>query len=245
MFQSRIAYSLLMVAAAVLATWLVRQRQAELALSRSDRWTLIASAFVGATFAAKLPFLFHATESHSPLTVWFGDGKTLLWGLAGGYAGVEVGKWMMQIKVRTGDSFVVGIAAAIAVGRFGCLLFGCCYGLPTTLPWGIGFPSAEDGGTIPRHPTQLYESLFHLSFATLAAIALRRGLGRGLWMPLYLLSYCIYRFLSEYLRPEPRLFGDLTFYQWSALVIGAAMSAILWARVRQSHEPDDCIEQQA
>ncbi len=79
---------------------------------------------------------------------------------------------MMQIKVRTGDSFVVGIAAAIAVGRFGCLLFGCCYGLPTTLPWGIGFPSAEDGGTIPRHPTQLYESLFHLSFATLAALAL-------------------------------------------------------------------------
>ncbi len=54
-----------MVVAALLATWLVRRQQAELALSRSDRWTMIASAFVGATFAAKLPFLFHASASHS------------------------------------------------------------------------------------------------------------------------------------------------------------------------------------
>lgn len=235
MLQSRIAYSALMVIAAVLATWLVRRHQTNLSLAKGERWTMLASAFVGATFAAKLPFLFQASESHSALSAWFGDGKTLLWGLAGGYAGVEIGKWMMQIKTRTGDSFVIGVAMASAVGRIGCLLFGCCYGTPTQLPWGVCFPMAIDGGTIARHPTQLYESLFHLSFASLAAVGLGRGIWRGQWMPLYLLCYCVYRFLSEYLRPEPRLLGTLTFYQYSSLVIGVAMGLILWARRRPTH----------
>ncbi len=230
MYQSRLAYSGLMLIAALLATWLVRRKQTNLPMARGDRWTLLASALVGAMFAAKLPFLFSEPQAHSSLSLWFADGKTLLWGLAGGYVGVELGKWMLQIKTRTGDSFVVGVATAIAVGRLGCLMFGCCYGLPTDLPWGICFPGAPDNGSLPRHPTQLYESLFHASFAVIAVWGMRRRLWSGDWMPLYLIAYSVYRFGSEFLRPEPLQFGGLTFYQWSALVIAATMTAVLMVR---------------
>ena len=39
----------------------------------------------------------------------------------------------------TCDVFAPGIALGHVVGRFGCLFAGCCYGKPTTLPWGITF----------------------------------------------------------------------------------------------------------
>src|SRR5207248_11507877 len=37
----------------------------------------------------------------------------------------------------TCDVFAPGIALGHVVGRFGCLFAGCCYGKPTTEPWGI------------------------------------------------------------------------------------------------------------
>src|SRR4026209_570660 len=36
-------------------------------------------------------------------------------------------------------AFAPGIALGHVVGRFGCFFAGCCYGKPTTLPWGITF----------------------------------------------------------------------------------------------------------
>src|SRR5437764_13370947 len=39
----------------------------------------------------------------------------------------------------TCDVFAPGIALGHVIGRFGCLFAGCCYGKPTTRPWGITF----------------------------------------------------------------------------------------------------------
>ena len=58
----------------------------------------------------------------------------------------------------TCDVFAPGIALGHVVGRFGCLFAGCCYGKPTTLPWGITFTdpfAAANVGTplgVPLHP---------------------------------------------------------------------------------------------
>src|SRR4026209_2713015 len=40
----------------------------------------------------------------------------------------------------TTDVFAPGIALGHVVGRLGCLFAGCCYGKPTTAPWGIMLP---------------------------------------------------------------------------------------------------------
>ena len=64
----------------------------------------------------------------------------------------------------TCDVFAPGIALGHVVGRFGCFFAGCCYGKPTTLPWGIIFTdpfAAANVGTplgVHLHPTQLYEA---------------------------------------------------------------------------------------
>ena len=61
----------------------------------------------------------------------------------------------------------------------------------------------------------------------------RRGLLRGQLIKLYILAYLGYRFLTEIIRPEARLWGGLTGYQWAALVL-AGVFVWLWLRDARS-----------
>ena len=57
----------------------------------------------------------------------------------------------------------------------------------------------------------------------------RRGLFRGQLIKLYIISYLIYRFATEFLRPEPVLAVGLTGYQWACLAL-VPVFAGLWVR---------------
>lgn len=184
------------------------------ALPAWKRAVLGLAAFAGGALGAKLPFVADSG--------WLADGKTLVAGLAGGYAAVEAAKLAIGARLKTGDALAVPLALAIGVGRWGCWFNRCCYGTPTTLPWGVDF-----GDGLPRHPTQAYESLFHLALAG-ALFALGRS---ETWRPvlrwqmlkLYLIAYCAYRFLTELIRPEPIWAAGLTGYQAASLVLAAAL----------------------
>lgn len=221
------AYPAIMLAAVASAAILSRGRQHSLGLSSSDRLAIGLGAFIGAMLGAKLPFVLFAEEGIFSLT-WFDNGKTILFGLVGGYLGVEIAKWANGIHVKTGDSFAVPVAVAVAIGRLSCVVAGCCYGKPTNLPWGVDF-----GDGVRRHPTQIYESLFHLACAILLEQLQRRGLLKGQLIKLYILLYLGYRFLTEFLRPEPIVGLGLTFYQWSCLAI-APIFVVLWIRDARS-----------
>jgi prolipoprotein diacylglyceryltransferase len=43
-------------------------------------------------------------------------------------------------------------------------------------------------------------------------------------LKLYLISYGVFRFLTEFIRPEPPLALGLTFYQWAAMLLSAALA---------------------
>lgn len=111
----------------------------------------------------------------------------------------------------TCDMFAPGIALGHVIGRLGCLMAGCCYGLPTTEPWGITFKdpfAALNVGTplnIPLHPTQLYEAGAELLILVFLLVTERRGKtysGRTFWG--YLLLYAISRFIIEFYRGDER-----------------------------------------
>ena len=61
---------------------------------------------------------------------------------------------------------------------------------------------------------------------------MRRGILRGQLIKLYLIAYLIYRFLTEFIRPEPVLAVGLTGYQWACLALIPVFVA-LWARDAQ------------
>jgi prolipoprotein diacylglyceryltransferase len=89
----------------------------------------------------------------------------------------------------------------------------------TSLPWGVVF---HDG--VPRHPTQIYESLFHLGMAVVLWGLMRGGLLRYQLLKLYLICYGVYRFFTEMIRPEERDWWGLTFYQMVSVVMIAGLS---------------------
>ena len=129
-------------------------------------------------------------------------------------AAVAVGLWLVRrykLPVwTTADLMAPGIALGHVVGRFGCLLAGCCYGRPTDVAWAITFTdplAAQNVGTplgIPLHPTQLYDAGAELIILAVLLLTERKGrpfAGRTFW--LYLLLYGISRFIIEFYRGDP------------------------------------------
>jgi prolipoprotein diacylglyceryltransferase len=191
------------------------------------RATLTAAAFIGGALGGKLPFIgTHPLDWLDPAT-WLRDGKTIVAALIGAYLAVEATKWILDIRIKTGDTFALPLALALAVGRWGCFFNGCCYGVETALPWGVEIRvKTPEGYQVLRcHPTQIYESLFHFTMAVILWQLMRRGLLVGQRLKLYLIAYGVYRFLTEYIRPEPAWWLGLTFYQWAAAALAMGMIA--------------------
>src|SRR6185369_7604019 len=128
-------------------------------------------------------------------------GKTIVGGLLGGWAGIELAKKCLGLTRSTGDAFVWPLAIGTAIGRLGCFFTGLSdhtYGVATTLPWGVDF-----GDGVRRHPTQLYESLFVLGLVVTLHIATRaRDLPSGARFRLYFAGYFAFRFGIEFLKPR-------------------------------------------
>ncbi|MCC9604095.1 prolipoprotein diacylglyceryl transferase [Stieleria sp. JC731] len=227
----RVGYAAFMVIATCIAGVIYRRHRGPSQMNSVQRWGVAIGGLVGATFAAKVPFIIGASPEFGFFGVWMSDGKTVLWGLAGGYVGVEVAKWSLYVKERTGDRFVIPVAVAIGVGRLGCLCNGCCYGIPTGGAWGITSRMASSPEVL-RHPAPLYESVFHLAFAAIAFYGQGKRWCRQQWMLIYLISYCVFRFVSEYWRMEPDWIWGLTFYQVSAAVFAVCFASILLWRKR-------------
>ena len=205
------------------------------ALQRLPWWKralLGVAAFVGGTLGGKVPFVLGLATGTPNLLGWFEDGKTITTGLIGAYLAVELAKALLGIHVKTGDTFALPLACAMAVGRLGCFCNGCCYGTETTLPWSCSF-----GDGLSRHPTQIYESLFHLGMALVLLLLLRTGALRNQHLKLYLICYGIYRFLTEYIRPEPRIGLGLTFYQWMSVVLIMGLAVQWWVDRRPAFSP--------
>ena len=104
---------------------------------------------------------------------------------------------------NTLDICLEGAFLTLALDKFGCLLEGCCYGIETTLPWGMTF---EDDGIL-RHPTQIYES-FALFMIFILIRILRNKLSTSQRYALAIFLYVVTRMLIEPLRAEASVFID-------------------------------------
>ena len=207
-------YSAIMVVAVAAGYAVYRRQPRPLDVPRWQMAAIALGAFCGGMIGSKIPFVLADWDGFLSGTAWFTDGKTILAGLVGGYFGAEATEWALDIRTKMCDVFAVPLAVGIGIGRLGCYHAGCCRGVPTSLPWGVDF-----GDGVACHPTQLYESAFHLSAAFVLWQLQRRGMFRGQLIRLYLVAYFIFRFATEFIRPEPTIWLGLTGYQLAALVL--------------------------
>lgn len=178
---------------------------------------LLAAGTIGGTIGSMLPlWAYHLWLSRTqPLAVsQILSGRTVVGGLIGGWIVIEAAKKVLKIDHKTGDAFAPAIALGLAIGRIGCLLNGCCYGIASTLPWAVDF-----GDGILRHPTQIYSALFDLGLFIFLWISRKRITKEGDLFKRFLYLFCIFRFAIEFIRVSPRVFLGLSGFQWATLAI--------------------------
>ena len=107
------------------------------------------------------------------------------------------------------DIFAPAFFLGLAIGRIGCFSAGCCYGKPTSLPWGVVFTNpdslvAPSALGLKLHPTQLYESLFSfLLFLGLNFYYKYKKFSGEIFFS-SLIFYSIWRFFIEFIRWDDR-----------------------------------------
>jgi phosphatidylglycerol:prolipoprotein diacylglycerol transferase len=208
------------LAVVVLILWVLREVRRGAKLSYE---TIITAALVGIPSGIIIAKLLHVIDMWEYYTanpgLILGFSGLAIWGAV---LGATLGVWIYSkfSKLQFGylvDLVAPGIILAQAVGRVGCTINGCCYGLPTSLPWGIVYTHPESYGysaslALPQgmglHPTQIYEIIFCL---IIFAILLRL---RGRFKPdgslflIYLSIYSLWRVGIDFLRDgTPFLFG--------------------------------------
>lgn len=173
-------------------------------IAPAHRITIVIAATFGAVLGARLlgtaeniPAWMHASSQWN----YFYGNKTLVGGLLGGLAGVELVKRMMGERRSSGDLFVFPLLLGMIVGRIGCFSAGVyeeVYGYPSSLPWAIDL-----GDGIPRHPATLYEIVFLLLlWIFLFQLDKKKTLAEGALFKLFLISYLIFRLLLDFIKPH-------------------------------------------
>ncbi len=114
------------------------------------------------------------------------------------------------------DTFGWAIPIGNILVRFGNFANGELYGDPTTLPWGVRFPTAPD---LPRHPLQVYEMIFAaiILLAARKVASNRRFEGQVFWT--IVVATSIGRLFLDALRSEVRAVGWLTLGQIPAVLL--------------------------
>ena len=168
----------------------------------------------------------------------------------GGLLGAVVAGYFLMKRYKlpwwkTADACAPGIAIGNFFGRQGCFAAGCCWGKPTTLPWGVKFTDLGHQITgVPTdtylHPTQLYESFSMLLVFLFLLWLHKRKRFSGQVILAYAVLYSAIRFAIEFVRDDPRgdVFGltsltGLSTSQLISLVIGIAALILLIMRRRR------------
>lgn len=169
---------------------------------------LVIGSLIGARIYYVL-FFNHATFLNDPLYIfklWQG-GLAIHGAIFGGITAIWLfSKWRNVNFLDICDITAPSVILGQAIGRIGCFLNGCCFGVPTCSDFGIKFPE----GSLPYlaygdaylHPTQLYEILLDfLGFLILWASRKKITFKGGIFL-LYIILYGAIRLVVAQFRSD-------------------------------------------
>ena len=238
-------YGLMTALGYIAASLYLLPRAQKVNIDKDTFWNLIFTLFVGAIVGAKLLFI---------IVSWSQLGATLAEKLAtivknfrygfvffGGMI-VAVGALIGYMKhkklpiLKTSDFLIVGLPLGHALGRIGCFCAGCCYGRPTSMPWGVTFTHPQalvppELMGVALHPTQLYECAGNLLLFVLLHFAYKRPHKDGAILVTYIFAYSLMRFVIEFFRGDFRGNFLLGLSPSQCISLGAAAIAlIIWLK---------------
>jgi phosphatidylglycerol:prolipoprotein diacylglycerol transferase len=212
----------------------------KLNMSTDDLYDLLFYLILGVMVGGRLGYvLFYDLSSYirDPLSIfaiWQGGMS-----FHGGFIGMILAAiWITHKKHwnfwEIADLVCAAVPIGLGLGRIGNFINGELFGRTTTVPWAMVFP---EGGSTPRHPSQLYEAILEgLVLFFILRWFYRKNFYRGTVFWALLAFYGLFRFVVEFVRePDAQLGLDLGPFTrgqeltFPMLVIGTAMM-IVYAR---------------
>jgi len=159
----------------------------------------------------------------------------------GGLAGllltlVIFARWSGLALLLVWDDLARVMPLGHALGRLGCLTYGCCCGRPTAGRLAITYRHPESKAVrnnglagVPLHPAALYEAILDLGILAVANLAALAGAPTGVPTALVFLAYGAGRFGIEFLRDNGGRFvlGCLSVNHVASLAVAALGALVL------------------
>lgn len=228
------AWGAMLALALILIAFLLGRRFKEEGINPDYALDLILVCIVAGVIGSRIFYVIFYDWSYyaaNPLQIFSlknGGFDGLMW--YGGFFGGAMAfylyvRWRKLAVWHMADLLAPYLALGYALVRIGCFLNGCCYGVATSLPWGVVFPGLDN---IHRHPTQLYSTLINLVIFGLLLKLYQRRTYQGEVFLAYLGLYSLYRFIIEFFRVNLVVGGVLTISQWIALGVVIITAGLYW-----------------
>lgn len=229
----------------VLGYFLLTHYWAEEGLDEDDAVNLYLILVVGSIVGARLTYVLSYPQFFGDpwdiVRIWKG-GLTIMGGAFLSF--LMFVAYCRRNSLKTAlilDLFSPCIFLGLIVGRLGCFGYGCCFGKPTELPWGLIFAGTDPlNPPVPRHPTQIYTSLIMVVLFLLIRAYRNRPHPDGMVAVVFVYLYSLYRFVIEFIRDdvssEHYLFG-LTLAQ-SMSIVAVAVALVIHLGVLRHRPPD-------
>lgn len=225
-------YAGVMLAAVAFGAWRVLRRRNEVPGLGQIYLGAVCGGFIGAKLVYLLSEWSVWRTAPDPLAAAL-TGKSIVGGLLGGYAGVELTKLALGIRARTGDRFALALPWGMILARIGCLHAGCCLGAACDAG---RWYALTDAYGVARWPAVPAEMLFNL-IAGMALFALhRRGAWRDRLFDTYCVGYGLFRLVHEFFRDTPGLVYGVSGYQIFAAAL-ATVGFAQWIRHARREKP--------
>jgi phosphatidylglycerol---prolipoprotein diacylglyceryl transferase len=229
-------FGLMLWLAAVTAAF-VLDRGFRRAKINADAAGMVAIAVVAGIVGAKI---WHVLDT--PLefqeqgwkVLWDTAGFAWFGGLVFGISALVFQGWRAGLGgLRTLDLAAPAAAVGYGIGRIGCFLSGDgCYGIATSLPWGMAFPNGIEPTPpgIRVQPTPLYEFAANVLIGLYLWIRGNKRRPTGWIVGEYLVLSGLARFMVEFIRRNPKVLWGLSNAQLaSAGTVVAGVVLLAWA----------------
>ena len=153
----------------------------------------------------------------------FKGGFVFYGGLIGGIIGVFLYAKQFKISFQSLILILIPVVPLIhAIGRIGCLLAGCCYGMEYHGFGAITFEhSSLAPNGVPLFPMQIVESINNVIIFLILLVTYKKFLGTYKTVGLYLILYSIVRFILEFFRGDliRGIYFSLSTSQWISIIL--------------------------
>lgn len=188
---------------------------------------VLNAALVGIPSGVIFSRLLHVVEHwdyfvQNPGQIIGGEGLTIYGAVLGAALGIWIYSRIRKISFGyLADVIAPAIILAQAVGRVGCTINGCCYGVETDLPWAFVYMHPATYGPIgtPVHPTQVYEIIYNLIVFGVLMWLRKKFRPEGSLFLIYLVFYAAWRLGVDFIRDRNVLFIGLDEAQLISIVV--------------------------